>query len=112
MGKFFWSAEVLTITEKYFKYPQRMINELLNMAADSPGSVFQISIKKCDHSTEQNLFVSVANRLSMLDIYQRYHGHVDLQVYDISVATEARKAGGNGTTTFQIQPSLTVGDLI
>ena len=89
-----------------------MINELLNMAADSSGSVFQISIKKCDHSTEQNLFVSVANRLSMLDIYQRYHGHVDLQVYDISVATEGRKAGGNGTTTFQIQPSLTVGDLI
>ena len=77
-----------------------------------PGTVLQISIKKCDHFAEKNLFVSISNRLSMLDIFERYHGRVDFQNYDVSVATEARKAGDNATTSmFEIQSCLTVADL-
>ena len=77
----------------------------------NPGTVLQISIKKCDHSTEKNLFVSVANSLSMLEIFERYHGLVDFLLYEISIATETKKAD-NTKSTFEIQSSLTVADLI
>ena len=79
--------------------------------ATNPGTVLQISIKKCDHSTEKNLFVSVANSFSMLEIFERYHGHVDYLVYEISIATETKKVD-NTKSTFEIQSSLTVADLI
>ena len=96
-------------TVEYFKYLQR-IN--LNMASGcDPGTVLQISIKKCDHSTEKNIFASIANRSSMLDIFERYHGHADLVEYDISIATETKKAD-NTTSMFEIQSGLTVADLI
>ena len=45
----------------------------------------------------------------MLDIFERYHGHADYAIYDISVATETKKAAGtNETDTFDIQVSLTM----
>ena len=78
------------------------------MAAD-PGSMLKISIKKCDHSAEKNIFVSVANRLSMLNIFNYYHGHIDYSVHDVSNTTEAKKVGSNETYAFKIQTSLTVG---
>ena len=77
------------------------------MAAD-PGSV----LKKCDHSTEKNLFVSVPNRFSMFTIFEYYHGNVDYSVHNVSVATETKKPGTNETDTFEIQASLTVADLM
>ena len=79
--------------------------------ATNPGAVLQISIKKCDHSTEKNLFVSVANSFSMLEIFEHYHGHIDFIVYEISIATETKKVD-NTKSTFEIQSSLTVADLI
>lgn len=52
----------------------------------------------------------------MLDIFERYHGHVDFLVYDISIATETsvKKADNTNATSsmFEIQSSLTVADLI
>jgi hypothetical protein len=47
----------------------------------------------------------------MLDIFERYHGHADLVEYDISIATETKKAD-NTTSMFEIQSGLTVVDLI
>ena len=52
-----------------------------NMAVD-PGSVLKISIKKCDHSAEKNLFY-VKYIVKYIDYY---HGHIDY--YDVSNATE------------------------
>lgn len=60
----------------------------------------------------RNLFVSFANRFSMLNVFECYHGHIDYSVFNFSVATEMKKARTNKTDTFEIQASLTMADLM
>ena len=106
------SADTCTRCVPIFEFCEEPGPELhlgiTSMAAD-PGSMLKISIKKCDHSAEKNIFVSVANRLSMLNIFNYYHGHIDYSVHDVSNTTEAKKVGSNETYAFKIQTSLTVG---
>ena len=75
---------------EFCKEPGPKLHIGITSMSANPGSVLKISIKNCDYSAEKYLFVSVANRLSMLNIFDNYHGHINYSVYDVSNATEAK----------------------